>query len=106
MYVRSLLILPVSGSCQLILILFFMADREDMGLELHDVLSFLTGADQLPPLGLPYSPSMYFSETNQFPTASTCAIHMCLPTMYWNDYSKFRKILSLSFKHHGGFGLR
>ena len=76
-----------------------------MGLELRGVLSFLTGAERLPPLGLPYSPSKYFSETNEYPTASTCAIHMCLPTVHWNDYSTFKKILTLSFKHHGGFGL-
>ena len=46
---------------------------------LKDVLSFFGGAPK-PPLGFDATPSLSFSDSAVYPTASTCALHLQLPT--------------------------
>ena len=79
------------------------ADNSESTLQLGDVLSFFTGADRLPPMGLPHTASIYFSSVTEYPTASTCAFHLVLPTKHWNNYEAK---LVYGFKYHGGFGLQ
>ena len=81
------------------------ADDQESTLQLGDVLSFFTGADKLPPLGLPHNASIYFNSENEYPTASTCALHIVLPTKHWNDYNTFKDKMVYGLKYHGGFGL-
>ena len=69
---------------------------------LRTVLAFFTGADSVPPLGYK-SAVINFDHTNQYPTASTCAIQLTLPTKY-QDYKQFKKELNVAFTMHGGFG--
>ena len=56
---------------------------------LPTILSFFTGADEVPPLGFPHPPTMTFSSENPYPTASTYAIQLTLPTKY-KSYEEFR----------------
>lgn len=51
-----------------------------------------TGADTIPPLGLGDA-TLSFNHTYPYPTASTCALCLTLPTMYSKDYMNFKKIL-------------
>ena len=69
------------------------------------VLSFFTGADEIPPLGLPHDPQLNFSPISPFPTASTCAIQLTLPTMHHEDSHQFDSSMDQAFLSHGGFGL-
>ena len=71
---------------------------------LETVLSFFTGASEVPPLGFPHSPQLNFSSTSPYPTASTCAIELTLPTMYKNS-TQFEESMEQAFLSHGGFGL-
>ena len=82
------------------------ADNSESTLQLGDVLSFFTGADRLSPIGLPHTASIYFSSVTEYPTASTCAFHLVLPTKHWNNYEAFKDKLVYGFKYHGGFGLQ
>lgn len=68
------------------------------------MLSFYTGAEEIPPLGFPHEPTLVFSTTNPYPTASTCAIQLTLPTKY-ETYSDFNRSMSYAILNHGGFGL-
>ena len=72
-----------------------------LSVTLSTVLSFVTGAEEIPPLGFPHNATLGFSETNSYPTASTCAIQLTLPFKY-ATYEDFRKNAMMN---HGGFGL-
>ena len=69
-----------------------------------DVLSYFTGADSIPPLGLGDA-TLSFNHTNPYPTASTCGLCLTLPTMYSKDYMNFKKHFTFVLLNHGGFGL-
>ena len=72
--------------------------------KLSTVLSFVTGAEEIPPLGFPHDATLGFSETNPYPTASTCAIQFTLPSKY-SVYEYFRQYILYAMVNHGGFGL-
>ena len=76
----------------------------DLHVTLPMVLSFFTGAEEIPPLGFPHDPTLNFSDDNLYPTASTCAIELTLPTQY-ETYDQFKKYVSYAMLNHGGFGL-
>ena len=67
------------------------------------VLAFFTGADTIPPLGYA-SAVLNFNQFNEYPTASTCAVELTLPTKH-TQYEQFKKQLDVAFTMHGGFGL-
>jgi hypothetical protein len=67
------------------------------------VLAFFTGADTIPPLGYT-SAVLNFNQFNEYPTASTCAVELTLPTKH-AQYEQFKKQLDVAFTMHGGFGL-
>ena len=68
------------------------------------ILSFFTGSKEVPPLGLPHTPALNFSCNSPFPTASTCAIELTLPTIY-DIEDDFETSMNTAFLQHGGFGL-
>ena len=74
-------------------------------LSLENVLNFFTGSEVVPPQGFDPKPTLMFNSEIMFPTASTCALELCLPTRYYNDYTAFSEKLTLGFTSHGGFGL-
>ena len=59
----------------------------------------------VPPQGFDPKPTLMFNSENIFPTASTCAIELVLPTRYYDNYTTFCEKLTLGFTSHGGFGL-
>ena len=69
---------------------FLLLGGGDMGVTMGDVLSFFTGAESIPPLGFGDA-TLSFNDVNPYPTASTCALCLTLPTMYHNDYPKFKE---------------
>lgn len=71
---------------------------------LGTILAFFTGAEEIPPTGFPHSPVLSFNPVNPYPTASTCAAELTLPTMY-TEPSEFKRSLDVAFTCHGGFGL-
>ena len=71
---------------------------------LHNVLSFFTGAEIIPPLGFEITPSLRFSDS-MLPTASTCALQLVLPTSYYNNEEVFKEKTIYAMLNHGGFGL-
>lgn len=71
---------------------------------LSTVLNFFTGADEIPPCGFPHDGVLSFNAANPFPTASTCAVELTLPTQYNNFYS-FKQKMDIALLYHGGFGL-
>ncbi len=80
-------------------------DEEDaQSVSLQRVLSFFTGADEVPPQGFPRDPVLNFAEQH-LPTASTCALELTLPTSH-ADSTLFNKFLTMGFLCHGGFGLQ
>ena len=87
-------------------LLHMHADPKETGdLTLEEILSFVTGADKVPPSGFQPSPSITFNQDNVYPKASTCALTLILPTKYHSDYVAFKNKLTFGFKNHGGFGL-
>ena len=76
---------------------------------LEDVLSFITGAEEILPGGYGWliTPQIHFSDIQPYPTASTCAIALTLPTKYYDEpYDVFKKAMNTAMTCHGGFGLK
>ena len=78
----------------------------DAPVSMGDVLSFFTGCTRLPPMGFgPSQCHLNFSSSNIYPTASTCALILTLPTLYCQSYTEFKEKMCFAFTNHGGFGL-
>ena len=60
-----------------------------MSISLEEVVAFFTGAGSVPILGWPTQPELIFNHTDVYPTASTCALHLVLPSKYHEDYDQF-----------------
>ena len=75
------------------------------GVNLTDFLVFVSGAETIPLLGLAKPIKLFFLHTDDtLPTASTCSIHLHLPVVH-TEYNKFKDIMIVALKGHGGFGL-
>ena len=75
---------------------------------LETVLSFFTGAEEIPPggYGALVQPHLNFNDIQPYPTASTCAIALTLPTKYYDQpYDAFKRAMDIAMTCHGGFGL-
>jgi len=72
---------------------------------IRSVLSFFSGGEEIPPMGFDYEPQVNFNEDNVYPTASTCAVQLTLPTKY-KQYESFKSAMTQGFLCHGGFGLK
>ena len=68
------------------------------------VLVFFSGANDIPPMGYPYDPVINFNPISPYPTSSTCALQLTLPTCYL-DYVPFKCALDTAFAMNGGFGM-
>ena len=69
------------------------------------ILNLFTGSESIPPCGFPPGkPVLSFNSSNPYPTASTCALELTLPTKY-DDYQEFKSKMDQAFSMHGGFGL-
>ena len=68
------------------------------------VLNFFSGAEEVPPEGFHNEVVLSFNPINPFPTSSTCAVELTLPSQYSNDYYTFKKMLDIGFTCHRGFG--
>lgn len=73
-------------------------------IDLKKVVNFFSGADEPPPGGFPFQPEINFNDSNPYPTASTCAVQLTLPTKY-DNYKDFKKNFDIALLYHGGFGL-
>ena len=73
---------------------------------MEDVLVFISGADRVPPLGFSTKSKISFvhNQTAKFCTASTCNIHLRLPTIHGDNYEAFRDAMIMSLKDNDGFG--
>ena len=80
-------------------------EAEGRSINLNDCLSFFTGAQRLPPTGFNKECTLNFSDVNVYPTASTCALILTLPTLYQDSYETFKGKMLFAFCNHGGFGL-
>ena len=72
-------------ACYINVILF----TESSIVTLDKMLALFTGAKDLPPLEYENS-TLQFSSSNQFPTASTCAIKLTLPTQFSCRYENIK----------------
>ena len=80
-------------------------DDETVKLGLGDCLAFFTAAERPPPTGFGKPCTLNFNALNVYPTASTCALVLTLPTMYYDTYHIFRNKMLFAFRNYGGFGL-
>ena len=73
--------------------------------DLGTVLTFVTGADHIPPLGFPSTPIIQFisEETRFLPTASTCIPSLFLP-LQLADYEDFKRNMDMAVICAHGFG--
>ena len=73
-----------------------------MSCSLEDVLIFFTGADRVPPLGFPQTPTLHFLGNDAlYPTASTCSLMLRLPTRY-STYDAFKDTMTEGLLCNGG----
>ena len=79
-------------------------DSADLTLTLEDILSFATGATNIPLLGFETEGSMAFlHDGGMFPTASTCSMMLRLPIV--TDYEVFKEKMAYGILNaHGFFG--
>ena len=83
-----------------------MYTANEVECNLENILSFCSGADNIPPAGFPKEPSLVFDHAKAaiLPTASTCDIALRLPTVHGREYWKFKECMLLGIKGHDGFG--
>lgn len=72
---------------------------------LGDVLAYFTGAQYPPPLGFDAKAAVRFNSISPFPLASTCALELTLPTMFFDKPEVFKEKVAYALHNHGGFGL-
>ena len=68
------------------------------------VMTFFSSSDEVPPMDYPHEPVLNFNQDSPYPTSSTCALVLTLPTRYM-EYDDFKLALDTAFIIHGGFGL-
>ncbi len=64
------------GKLIIIIFLNLQLEAKSDSIGLGTILAFFTAAEMLPPLGFDCCLVLRFSETNVFPTASTCALEL------------------------------
>ena len=72
-------------------------DGDTDDLDISDCMVFFSGFDT--------ECTLNFNSCNVYPTASTCALTLTLPTKYHDDYYHFKDKMLYAFANHGGFGL-
>lgn len=70
------------------------------------MLFFFTGSEDVPSTGYDVPPSLMFNHTeNPFPTASTCAVQLILPTINSDNQTLFCDKVTYALTNHGGYGV-
>ena len=64
-------------------------------------MPFFTAAERPPPTGFCKPCTLNFNALNVYPMASTCALVLTLPTMYYNTYHIFRNKMLFAFRNYG-----
>lgn len=72
---------------------FIFSDEDDISFE--DILSFATGTDDVPCLGFPDDPKLFFlhDEPSMFPKANTCAF----PSYYTHKLLRFQTFYEVCY---------
>ena len=83
----------------------YCADGEIPDVSLSLVLMFFTGVEYPPPTGFDNGAEMWFDSESVFPTASTCALVLTLPTKYHNNSEMIIERMIYALHNHGGFGM-
>lgn len=83
--------------------LLHLANPDTVSLE--EVLSFFTGATRIPIGGFDCEATLKFSQDAYYPSASTCALQLILPTQYYDNEYLFKDRCSFAFKNPCGFGM-
>lgn len=83
----------------------FLLDCEEgeCSTQLEDILSFVTGANRIPPIGFEPQPSIEFEDDNaKYPVAHTCANVLRLPLL--KTYEEFKPNMDFGILNSPGFG--
>lgn len=98
-------IISVKNATSLLSVPFNLIIYTDQEVQLEDVMAFWSGASSIPPMGFFKEPQLSFSDTAPYPTASTCALKLVLPTSHHDNYDEFKAKCLFALQNHGGFGL-
>lgn len=71
--------------------------------DLKHVMIFFSGADAEPPGGFSQQPSLAFSQSSMYPTASTCTLELTIPACY-EKYNEFKQAILTGLLSNDGFG--
>ncbi|XP_057212760.1 uncharacterized protein LOC130568108 isoform X2 [Triplophysa rosa] len=84
-----------------------MIEDKKTELRFEELLAFITGADQVPPLGFPQKPSIHFYQPEKrgcrLPYANTCMMRLCLPSGVKNE-AELHRMLLRAIKDSADFG--
>ena len=72
-----------SHSPNYLVLMILDGDTDD--LDISDCMVFFSGTERLPPTGFDTECTLNFNSCNVYPTASTCALTLTLPTKYHDD---------------------
>ena len=76
--------------------------KEQQCLSISDILGFVSGAHQIPPMGFKKRFTLSFHDS-RFPHASTCSLELSIPTRY-KIYKDFRDAMVEGLVSGMGFG--
>ena len=83
-------------------------EEKKLLVSLSDVLVFVTGAADVPPVEFEENPSIMFKSaveaTSDLPSASTCSNTLYLPMVHCNDYDTFKYKFVFALTCAIGFG--
>lgn len=74
------------------------------GVSLEMVMKFFSASEVIPLQGYSQRPVINFNPISLYPTTSTCAFILTLPTRH-SSYQPFKDAMDIGFTMHGGFGL-
>ena len=84
---------------------FIFLNLIELGVSPGQILAFVTGTWQIPPMGFPNRPNITFisDESKTLPTSSTCDLTLRLPLVLI-DYDHFKTQVTKGFLNTVGFG--
>ena len=84
---------------------FFYFPLERVVVTFGDVLHFMTGTNCMPAVGFERVPSIQFTDAQQLPVVSTCALSLTLPRSCANmSFEKFQEMMDNCIVGSCGFG--
>ena len=78
--------------------------EKKLPLTLEDILTFATGASQVPPTGWLEQPHIEFKNDSDLPSASTYSNCLYIPTTHANNYDSFKYKFVFAVNCAVGFG--